>query len=36
VVLDIEGSGDKAQALVRFPDVGEKMLLLAWALLQKI
>jgi DNA helicase-2/ATP-dependent DNA helicase PcrA len=36
VVLDIEGAGDKAQALVRFPDVGEKMLLLAWAPLQKI
>ena len=31
VIVDIEGSGDKAEAVVRFPDVGEKRLLLAWA-----
>jgi DNA helicase-2/ATP-dependent DNA helicase PcrA len=36
VILDIEGSGDKAVAIVRFPDLGEKQLLLAWAPLQKI
>ena len=35
VVLDIRGQGDKAEATVRFPDVGEKVLLLAWAPLQK-
>ncbi len=36
VIVDIEGSGDKAEAVVRFPDVGEKRLLLAWAPLQRI
>ena len=36
VILDIEGSGDKAEALVRFPGVGEKRLLLAWAPLEKL
>jgi DNA helicase-2/ATP-dependent DNA helicase PcrA len=36
VVLDIKGSGDKTEATVRFPDVGEKVLLLAWAPLEKI
>jgi DNA helicase-2/ATP-dependent DNA helicase PcrA len=36
VILDVEGTGDKAVAIVRFPDVGEKQLLLAWAPLQKI
>jgi hypothetical protein len=30
------GSGDKAEARVRFPGVGEKQLLLAWAPLKKI
>ncbi len=35
VVLDISGQGDKAEATVRFPDAGEKVLLLAWAPLQK-
>jgi DNA helicase II / ATP-dependent DNA helicase PcrA len=36
VIVDIEGSGDKAEAVVRFPDVGEKRLLLAWAPLQRV
>ena len=36
VVLDIEGQGDKTEAVVRFPTVGEKRLLLAWAPLEKI
>ena len=35
VILEIIGSGDKAEAVVRFPDVGEKRLLLAWAPLKK-
>jgi DNA helicase-2/ATP-dependent DNA helicase PcrA len=35
VVLEIVGSGDKAEAVVRFPSVGEKHLLLAWAPLKK-
>ena len=36
VVLDIEGSGDKTEAVVRFPEVGEKRLLLAWAPLERV
>ncbi|MGI9579401.1 MAG: 3'-5' exonuclease, partial [Microthrixaceae bacterium] len=36
VVLDIEGSGDKTEAVVRFPEMGEKRLLLAWAPLEQI
>ena len=36
VILDIRGGGDKAEAVVRFPSVGEKILLLAWAPLEKI
>ena len=36
VVLDLEGSGDKTEIVVRFPDVGEKRLLLAWAPLEKV
>ncbi|HUP85755.1 MAG TPA: UvrD-helicase domain-containing protein [Acidimicrobiales bacterium] len=35
VILDIKGEGDKAEATVRFPGVGEKVLLLAWAPLKK-
>ncbi len=31
VVLELRGSGDKAEATVRFPGIGEKQLLLAWA-----
>ncbi len=36
VILDIRGNGDKAEAVVRFPDIGEKTLLLAWAPLEKV
>ena len=36
VVLDIRGSGDKTEVVVRFPSVGEKTLLLAWAPLEKV
>ena len=35
VILEVLGSGDKAEAVVRFPGVGEKHLLLAWAPLKK-
>ena len=36
VVVHLEGSGDKAEAVVRFRDVGEKRLLLAWSPLQRL
>jgi DNA helicase-2/ATP-dependent DNA helicase PcrA len=36
VIIDIEGQGDKAEATVHFPGVGEKRLLLSWAPLEKI
>ena len=35
VILEVIGSGDKAEAVVRVPGVGEKRLLLAWAPLKK-
>jgi DNA helicase-2/ATP-dependent DNA helicase PcrA len=36
VILGIEGSGDKAEAVVNFAGIGEKRLLLAWAPLEKL
>jgi DNA helicase-2/ATP-dependent DNA helicase PcrA len=36
VIVDITGSGDKAEARVRFRDAGEKTLLLSWAPLQRV
>jgi DNA helicase II / ATP-dependent DNA helicase PcrA len=36
VILDIRGQGDKAEAVVRFPEVGEKLFLLSWTPLEKI
>ena len=36
VILDIIGEGEKAEAVVRFPSVGEKRLLLSWAPIQKV
>ncbi|HEX7094833.1 MAG TPA: 3'-5' exonuclease, partial [Acidimicrobiales bacterium] len=36
VVLELVGEGDKTEARVRFPSVGEKVLLLSWAPLEKI
>jgi DNA helicase-2/ATP-dependent DNA helicase PcrA len=36
VIIAIEGAGDKAEATVRFRDIGEKRLLLAWSPLTKI
>ena len=36
VIVDIEGNGDKAEAIVRFREVGEKRLLLVWAPLTRV
>jgi len=36
VIIDITGSGDKAEARVRFPGAGEKQLLLSWAPLERL
>ena len=36
VILEIEGLGDKTEAVVRFPGTGEKRLLLSWAPLEKL
>jgi DNA helicase-2/ATP-dependent DNA helicase PcrA len=36
VIIHIEGQGDKTEAVVNFPSVGEKRLLLAWAPLEKV
>jgi DNA helicase-2/ATP-dependent DNA helicase PcrA len=35
VVLDLRGTGDKTEITVHFPEVGQKVLLLAWAPLKK-
>jgi DNA helicase II / ATP-dependent DNA helicase PcrA len=35
VVLQVKGEGDKAEALVRFADAGERWLLLSWAPLER-
>ncbi len=35
VIIDVEGSGDQAEAIVRFGDKGEKRLLLTWAPLRR-
>jgi DNA helicase-2/ATP-dependent DNA helicase PcrA len=36
VILELTGAGDKAEAVVRFRDAGEKRLLLSWAPLEKL
>jgi DNA helicase-2/ATP-dependent DNA helicase PcrA len=36
VILSLQGEGDKTEARVRFPDAGEKTLLLSWAPLEKL
>jgi DNA helicase-2/ATP-dependent DNA helicase PcrA len=36
VIVDLRGSGEKAEARVRFPDLGEKTFLLAWTPLERV
>jgi DNA helicase-2/ATP-dependent DNA helicase PcrA len=36
VIIDLEGAGDKTEAVVNFREAGEKRLLLAWAPLRKL
>jgi len=36
VIIGIEGEGDKAVATVRFPQAGERQLLLSWAPLERL
>jgi DNA helicase-2/ATP-dependent DNA helicase PcrA len=36
VILDMEGSGESVEAVVRFRDAGEKRLLLQWAPLRRL
>ncbi len=36
VVLEVSGSGEKAEALIRFPGTGEKRVLLCWTPLEKV
>ncbi len=36
VVLEVSGSGDKAEALIRFPGAGEKRVLLCWTPLERV
>jgi DNA helicase-2/ATP-dependent DNA helicase PcrA len=36
VIILIEGQGEKAEAVVRFPSVGEKRVLLSWTPLERV
>ena len=36
VIVDLRGRGEKAEARVRFPDLGEKTFLLAWTPLERV
>jgi DNA helicase-2/ATP-dependent DNA helicase PcrA len=36
VIIDISGAGEKAEAVINFPGVGQKHLALAWAPLKKL
>ena len=36
VIVDVTGQGERAEARVRFPDLGEKTFLLAWTPLEKV
>ena len=36
VIVDIRGEGERAEARVRFPGIGEKTFLLAWTPLEKV
>ena len=36
VIIDISGTGDKAEAVINFAGVGQKHLALAWAPLKKL
>ncbi len=36
VIVDVTGQGEKAEARVRFPGIGEKTFLLAWTPLEKV
>jgi ATP-dependent DNA helicase UvrD/PcrA len=36
VIVDLRGSGEKAEVRVRFPDLGEKTFLLAWTPLERL
>ena len=36
MIVDISGAGEKAEAVVNFAGVGQKLLALAWAPLKKL